>query len=346
MKMKEFSVSKFSVSTMVCLGLLVTGPALAGSPGQAKPVDMDQPAQEVDRPEQDLDRPAQDLEQEDVSQQDQTDQGEVSEDVDQVAQDQADQGEVAEDVDQVAQGQVDQGEVAEDVDQVAQGQVDQGEVAEDVDQAAQDQAEQDMADQVDVGQDDQVVELRDFVQGAEESKDQVEQELVDQRPESQVEQEQGAQIEQEQVDQIEQEIAEEGKDTVSVVDKILMDDRFTILVEVLQAAELEGLLREEGPYTIFAPTNAAFEALGLETLETLLEDKELLRDILLYHVISGTEVRSDEAMLLTTALMANGQDIMIDVSKDSLLVNDSKVIEADITVDNGVIHVIDTVLLP
>ncbi|HSK06048.1 MAG TPA: fasciclin domain-containing protein [Acidimicrobiia bacterium] len=120
---------------------------------------------------------------------------------------------------------------------------------------------------------------------------------------------------------------------------------FTTLLAAVEAAGLVETLEGEGPYTVFAPTDDAFAALPEGTVEGLLEDPEALGDILLYHVVAG-EVTSDQVLTLESATTAQGSDVSIRVEGDSVFVNDAQVIMTDIQASNGVIHVIDAVLLP
>lgn len=132
----------------------------------------------------------------------------------------------------------------------------------------------------------------------------------------------------------------------SIVDIAVGDEQFSILVQALTKAGLVETLQGEGPFTVFAPTNAAFEALLKEldaTPEQLLA-REDLKDILLYHVVAGKVMSTD----LTDGMMpktVQGSTVKIDL-KNGVKVNDSSVIKADIEASNGVIHVIDKVLLP
>ena len=131
----------------------------------------------------------------------------------------------------------------------------------------------------------------------------------------------------------------------SIVDIALQDDRFETLVAALLAAELVETLQGEGPFTVFAPTDDAFAALPEGTLEALLEDIPTLTDILLYHVVSG-DVRATDVVTLESAVTVLGESVTITVEGDSVRINDSLVIIADIVASNGVIHVVDAVLLP
>jgi len=136
-----------------------------------------------------------------------------------------------------------------------------------------------------------------------------------------------------------------------IVDTAVADGRFTTLVAAVQAAELVDTLKSEGPFTVFAPTDDAFAALPAGTIDSLLlpENKQQLTDILLYHVIAGKVMAADVVALdgqsAETALA--GKSISIKIDGDKVILNDSvNVIITDIETSNGVIHVIDAVLLP
>jgi transforming growth factor-beta-induced protein len=130
-----------------------------------------------------------------------------------------------------------------------------------------------------------------------------------------------------------------------IVDIAVADGRFTTLVAAVQAAGLVDTLKGAGRFTVFAPTDEAFAKLPAGTIEGLLSEPETLRDILLYHVVSG-KVMAADAMMLTSADTALGQPLSLKAEGDALMINDANVILADIEASNGVIHVIDTVLLP
>jgi uncharacterized surface protein with fasciclin (FAS1) repeats len=119
------------------------------------------------------------------------------------------------------------------------------------------------------------------------------------------------------------------------------------LATALQATDLADTLQGKGPFTVFAPTDDAFNKLPAGTLDSLLkpENKEKLRAILLYHVVAGT-VTAKQVMKMSTAKTLNGQSVTISVHDGSVMVNNAKVVKADVMASNGVIHVIDTVLLP
>jgi uncharacterized surface protein with fasciclin (FAS1) repeats len=121
--------------------------------------------------------------------------------------------------------------------------------------------------------------------------------------------------------------------------------QFNTLLAAAEAAGLAGELSTGGPYTVFAPTDAAFQALPAGTVEGLLQNREALRSILLYHVVQG-EVTSTQAATLNAAPTLNGQSVPIMRNGTSLQVGGATVIQADIRASNGIIHVIDAVLIP
>jgi transforming growth factor-beta-induced protein len=125
---------------------------------------------------------------------------------------------------------------------------------------------------------------------------------------------------------------------------------FTTLAAALEAAGLVETLQGEGPFTVFAPTDAAFEAaladLGL-TAEELLADTELLTSVLTYHVVEGEFLAEDVVGLDGQQVeTVNGETVTISVDGDTVMVNDANVVETDVVASNGVIHVIDAVLVP
>ncbi len=131
----------------------------------------------------------------------------------------------------------------------------------------------------------------------------------------------------------------------TIVDVAVADGRFTTLVAALQAAGLDSALRGNGPFTVFAPTDAAFAALPAGTVEALLADIPTLQSILLYHVVPG-KVLSDEVVSLGGLATLQGGSVRITVNENGVFINDAAVIITDIETYNGVIHVIDTVLIP
>lgn len=129
-----------------------------------------------------------------------------------------------------------------------------------------------------------------------------------------------------------------------IVDTAIEAGSFTTLVAAVEAAGLVDTLKGEGPFTVFAPTDEAFAALPEGTVEGLLADPEALAAILTYHVVSGAVMSGDlsNGMIATTV---NGADITI-MTEGGVMVNDANVTTADIAASNGVIHVIDAVILP
>ncbi|GAB4455471.1 MAG: hypothetical protein Kow0031_37140 [Anaerolineae bacterium] len=132
----------------------------------------------------------------------------------------------------------------------------------------------------------------------------------------------------------------------TIVDIAVADGRFTTLVAALQASGLDRTLSGPGPFTVFAPTDDAFAALPEGTVDALLADIPALSDVLLYHVVSG-QVMAADVVMLEEANTLLGEAVTITVGDDgSVMVNDATVVITDIEASNGVIHVIDAVLLP
>ena len=132
----------------------------------------------------------------------------------------------------------------------------------------------------------------------------------------------------------------------TIVEIAAANSNFSTLVTAVKAAGLAETLSGKGPFTVFAPTNAAFAKLPAGTLDSLLkpENKAKLRAILLYHVVPGTVMSTD--IKPGAVKTAEGQDIKLAVAGGKVTVNDATVTTADIKASNGVIHVIDTVLIP
>ena len=145
------------------------------------------------------------------------------------------------------------------------------------------------------------------------------------------------------VDAVVETVAEEPAQTV--VDIAVADGRFTTLVTALGAADLVGVLSGEGPFTVFAPTDDAFNNLPEGTLDSLLADIPALTDVLLYHVVSG-KVMAADVVGLDSAETVQGSSVGISVMGESVMVDDANVIITDIEGSNGVIHVIDAVIIP
>jgi len=134
----------------------------------------------------------------------------------------------------------------------------------------------------------------------------------------------------------------------NIVETAEADGRFTTLVTALKATQLEGNLSSPGPFTVFAPTDNAFNKLPDGTIDNLLKDpnKFYLKKMLLYHVVNR-ELKAADVMRVGSIDTLEGQSLLIGVSSGTIFVNgNSKIITADIECSNGVIHVIDTVLTP
>ncbi len=147
-------------------------------------------------------------------------------------------------------------------------------------------------------------------------------------------------------DMMAEETSEDSMSMGTIVDIAVADGRFNTLVAAVTAAGLADTLASEGPFTVFAPTDDAFAALPAGTVEALLNDIPTLTDILLYHVVAG-KVMAADVVNLTSATTVQGSDVTITVTDDGVFLNDTvKIIITDIEASNGVIHVIDSVLLP
>ena len=138
-----------------------------------------------------------------------------------------------------------------------------------------------------------------------------------------------------------------GPLAADIVDTAIAAGNFTALVAALQAADLVDALKGPGPFTVFAPTDEAFAALPAGTVESLLlpENLETLQSILKYHVVSGAVMAAD-VVKLSSAATLQGQDVIINVENGSVMVEASNVVATDIVCKNGVIHVIDAVMMP
>ncbi|MHC2068000.1 fasciclin domain-containing protein [Bremerella sp. T1] len=144
-------------------------------------------------------------------------------------------------------------------------------------------------------------------------------------------------------------IAEDAKKPAKadIVDTAVSAGQFKTLVAAVTEADLVETLKSKGPFTVFAPTDEAFAALPDGTVATLLkpENKEKLVKILTYHVVPG-KVMAKDAMKLKEAKTVEGSTIDIEVKDGSVMIDEAKVVKADIVTSNGVIHVIDKVIMP
>jgi uncharacterized surface protein with fasciclin (FAS1) repeats len=129
-----------------------------------------------------------------------------------------------------------------------------------------------------------------------------------------------------------------------IVDTAVSAGQFKTLITALQEANLVDTLRQKGPYTVFAPTDAAFAKLPAGALDSLLQDKEKLAAVLAYHVVPGKVMAAQ--VKPGSVKTVQGQSFTVSTQGSNVMVDDAKVMKTDIAASNGVIHVIDTVLLP
>lgn len=136
------------------------------------------------------------------------------------------------------------------------------------------------------------------------------------------------------------------KDIIEVATGPGMTEVSTV-VAAIKAADLVDTLKGPGPFTVFAPTNAAFDKLGKDKVAELLkpENKDKLKAILLYHVHSGDAVKAADVKTMSLST-ANGAPLMVKVDGSNVMINDAKVIKTDVMAKNGIIHWVDTVLVP
>lgn len=140
--------------------------------------------------------------------------------------------------------------------------------------------------------------------------------------------------------------AKDGK-SKNIVDTAVAAGDFDTLAAALEAAGLTETLEGDGPFTVFAPTDAAFAKLPEGTVETLLrpENRDQLVSILTYHVVPG-EVKAGDVIKLDAAKTVNGKEVAITVADSGVQVDNANIIKTDIAASNGIIHVIDTVIIP
>jgi uncharacterized surface protein with fasciclin (FAS1) repeats len=136
-----------------------------------------------------------------------------------------------------------------------------------------------------------------------------------------------------------------GGAKMNIVETAVKAGSFKTLVTAVKAADLAETLSGKGPFTVFAPTDDAFAKLPKGTVEALLKDKEKLQAVLTYHVVAG-KVMAADVVKLKHAKTVNGQKVTITVKDGKVWVDNANVIKTDILGSNGVIHVIDTVILP
>ncbi len=138
---------------------------------------------------------------------------------------------------------------------------------------------------------------------------------------------------------------EMAADAMNIIETAEAAGDFTTLLTAVEVAGLTDTLATDGPFTLFAPTDAAFAAVDEDTLNGLLADPEALAQVLLYHVVDG-EVYASDVVTLESAATLQGSDVEITVDGDTVMINGATVVITDIMTSNGVIHVIDAVLLP
>ena len=140
---------------------------------------------------------------------------------------------------------------------------------------------------------------------------------------------------------------EKGHGKKDIVDTAVAAGQFSTLAAALDAAGLIDTLKGDGPFTVFAPTDEAFANLPEGTVENLLkpENRDQLIAVLTYHVVPG-KVKAEQVVTLDSATTVNGADVTISVADSGVQVDDANVIKTDIAASNGVIHVIDAVILP
>jgi uncharacterized surface protein with fasciclin (FAS1) repeats len=138
-----------------------------------------------------------------------------------------------------------------------------------------------------------------------------------------------------------------AQQTKDIVDTAVAAGSFTMLAKALAAADLVATLKGPGPFTVFAPTDEAFAKLPAGTLDNLLkpENKAMLQRVLTYHVVPGKVLAAD-VVKVSSAKAVSGDSLPITVSGSTVMVGEARVVKTDIAASNGVIHVIDTVLLP
>lgn len=132
--------------------------------------------------------------------------------------------------------------------------------------------------------------------------------------------------------------------SADIVDTAVSAGQFKTLVTALQEADLVDTLRQAGPYTVFAPTDAAFAKLPKDKLDALLKDKEQLTAVLTYHVVPGKVMAAQ--VKPGAVKTVQGQSFTVSTQGSNVMVDEAKVVKTDIAASNGVIHVIDTVILP
>jgi uncharacterized surface protein with fasciclin (FAS1) repeats len=143
----------------------------------------------------------------------------------------------------------------------------------------------------------------------------------------------------------ESEVGPQSDPSMNIVETAISAGSFNTLVAAVKAADLVETLSGEGPFTVFAPTDEAFAEIPEEQLNALLADKEALTAVLTYHVVAG-KVMAEDVVKLSSAETVNGQSVDIKVMDGKVMIDGAEVISADVAATNGVIHVINKVILP
>jgi uncharacterized surface protein with fasciclin (FAS1) repeats len=131
----------------------------------------------------------------------------------------------------------------------------------------------------------------------------------------------------------------------TIVETAVAAGQFKTLTKLLTSTGLVGTLQKPGPYTVFAPTDAAFRKVPAGTLKALAKDKAKLKAVLLYHVVTG-KVTASKVVKLSSAKTANGERVRIRVAGSNVFINNARVTKPDVMASNGVIHVVNRVLIP
>lgn len=139
--------------------------------------------------------------------------------------------------------------------------------------------------------------------------------------------------------------SKEESSAADIVDTAVAAGNFQTLVSAVEEAGLVDTLKGEGPFTVFAPTDEAFAKIPQDQLESLLANKTQLTAVLTYHVVAGKVMSTDLTDDMAVATV-QGENVTINLDEGSVMVNDAKVVQADIECSNGVVHAIDTVLMP
>lgn len=139
--------------------------------------------------------------------------------------------------------------------------------------------------------------------------------------------------------------SKDASSAADIVDTAVAAGNFQTLVSAVEEAGLVDTLKGEGPFTVFAPTDEAFAKIPQDQLESLLANKTQLTAVLTYHVVAGKVMSTDLTDDMAVATV-QGENVTINLDEGSVMVNDAKVVQADIECSNGVVHAIDTVLMP